>query len=351
MKWVVFVFLLVGLGTRVSGQETTTDPGPPLSTLHVYMDLIQVPVLVLSTSFEPLKKPVDPGRFAVSLDSGPAFKPKHVRVEGEDPITLGILLDMNSPESLLKRFGAAAGVLPAETMHSYDRVSVFSMDCKLLRTLGDSAGNDTSRLQGGITAAVSLAAERRLQHERCDSRTQLWDAVARCAQQLGNVPGGRRVLLLITDGLDRGSKMTWNEVKSYAQSEGVAVFAFAPRDTSFQKGKIGPDLTDAAPLDAVCQLSGGIAIPVKDYALQFQFVEFLRLVRGRYIVEFGRPRTDDPGQHSMLVTVAKSAAIVRPAGVSVVLPDPRLALDPNTIPRDETNAPELGKRKILQPPQ
>ncbi len=42
------------------------------------------------------------------------------------------------------------------------------------------------------------------------------------ATELSKLPG-RRVILVVTDGRDRGVR-TWNEVRSYTQAAGVAVF-------------------------------------------------------------------------------------------------------------------------------
>src|SRR5664279_5046409 len=52
------------------GQEAT----PP--TFHVYVNLVQIPVLVLPSSGESVT-PIAESRFAISLDSGPKFRPTH----------------------------------------------------------------------------------------------------------------------------------------------------------------------------------------------------------------------------------------------------------------------------------
>jgi len=96
--------------------DAVPEPLPPITTLHVYMDLIQVPVLVLDFNLQPLK-PIDPSRFLVSLDAGPQFRPKHVRQEGDDPITLGILLDPSSEAELMPRVAAAIAGLAPGSLH------------------------------------------------------------------------------------------------------------------------------------------------------------------------------------------------------------------------------------------
>ena len=42
-----------------------------------------------------------PAQFRLSLDSGPTFQPTHVRMEGDDPISMAILIDTMVPKSEL----------------------------------------------------------------------------------------------------------------------------------------------------------------------------------------------------------------------------------------------------------
>jgi hypothetical protein len=65
--------------------------------------------------------------------------------------------------------------------------------------------------------------------------------------------------------------------------------------------------------------------------------EFMQMLRGRYILEFPRPDNATAGRHSILVTLDKSPAVVRVAGVTVALPDPAVLADPNTVPSTPTN--------------
>jgi hypothetical protein len=81
-----------------------------------------------------------------------------------------------------------------------------------------------------------------------------------------------------------------------------------------------------------------------------RLVDLIAIIRDRYIVEFARARNDSPGEHGILVTVSNHpSAYIRPAGVTIMMRDPDAENDPNTIPRDTTDAPELGKRKPIKP--
>jgi hypothetical protein len=87
--------LALGNGVVLAGQEAPTQQDGPIPTLHVYENLIQIPTLVLGPNPERLKTPIAEKRFSVRIDNGPWFRAAHVRMEGDDPISLSILLDVS----------------------------------------------------------------------------------------------------------------------------------------------------------------------------------------------------------------------------------------------------------------
>ena len=356
--------LAVLLGSRLRAQNppplAEAQPEGHLHTLHVYMDLIQVPVLVLDSE-QGRMKPVDPARFLVSLDSGPSFHPRHVRQEGDDPITLGILLDPQGTPELMPRISAAISALAPGLLQLRDHVTVFAFDCRLFRTLDDVPA-DPDKLKAGIDKAIApwLDARRSRRQPPCPKSVQLWDAMAYVVSQLGGLPG-RRVLLAVTDGNDKGSKNKWNDLRIFAQEKGVAIFGYTPDGgLSDKRAGHGASIVRASPaqrnapedpFSSICQLSGGMVMFANPRRLDWELGRFMTTVRERYILEFSRARDETPGGHSILVTINKSPnAYVRPAGVLIVLPDAAVANDPDTIPRDRTDAPEFGTRKPLRNP-
>jgi hypothetical protein len=102
--------------------------------------------------------------------------------------------------------------------------------------------------------------------------------------------------------------------------------------------------------DLICELSGGMRIKVDTSYVARHLTKFVTIVRERYILEFNRPRNDPGGLHSMIVTIPRvdSRVYIRPAGVSMNARDPDQDKDPNVIQRDNTNDPELGKRKPIR---
>ena len=86
---------MLGVGAVVAQEEK-------VPTLHAYANLVQVPTLVLDRDLKPIV-PIAEGRFFISIDGGPKFRVTHARLEGEDPITLAILLDVSQPFPSLMR--------------------------------------------------------------------------------------------------------------------------------------------------------------------------------------------------------------------------------------------------------
>jgi hypothetical protein len=110
--------------------------------------------------------------------------------------------------------------------------------------------------------------------------------------------------------------------------------------------------TDVHELNSICELSGGM-LTMNYPALAGKAVErLIPTVRGRYILEFPRPSNATGGAHDMRVKIEQGEGyFVRPAGISIPLPDPDLAKDPSTVLVGPAETPEQGKRRVLMNPK
>jgi hypothetical protein len=101
----------------------TPENARPL-TFHAYTKLVQVPTLVLARDFKPVAR-IDERRFFVSLDGGRKLRVTHARLEGDDPISLTILLDLSqsSPDTVFTADQAIASLAPL-SLHTNDEVSI-----------------------------------------------------------------------------------------------------------------------------------------------------------------------------------------------------------------------------------
>jgi hypothetical protein len=351
-------------GTALMAQEVpqVVDDGVP--TLHVYTNLVQVPTLVLTMTNDLISKPIAENRFSVSIDSGRWFRATHVRQEGDDPVSLSILLDANGDTAaLLPKIGDAIGKLAPLSLHPRDRVSVYALDCSLLRSLNDAPANSVM-LKQGVAAVLepTLLRKSNQREKNCELRGRLWDGLGQVAIALAGLPG-RRVILVVTDGNDTGSKLSWNQVRDFAQARGIAIFALNLGSTSsagigYRMGRGGylPSGGGSSPLEnpliSLCELSGGIVTRMSDpTALSKSLERFVTVLRERYIVEFPRPSNSTAGEHGMEIKIDKGSYSIRPSGVSMPLPDPVLMADPSTIQAGPSQAPEEGTRKVMSKPK
>jgi hypothetical protein len=343
---------VVWSGAVLSAQDAAPQDGP-IHTLHVYTNLIQIPVLVLSPNRERLNKPIAESRFSVSIDSGRWFRATHVRQEGEDPISLSILLDVSGDEAkLMPKIADAIADLAPLSLHLKDHVSIYGLDCSLVRSLNDQVA-ETGQLKRSVDIALEPWMIRRQEKpkQNCKQGVHLWDALTYLTGELYKLPG-RRVILALSTGDDEGSDRTWNEVRTYAQATGVAVFgmsyvpAYATNSNSAILRRSSED-----PFRSLCELSGGMVFLTDARSLADTLKRFTTTVRERYIVEFPRPANATSGEHSMEVKIGNSADFIRSAGISVPIPDADLLADPTTVPSDPSRTPELGTRRPMTKPQ
>jgi hypothetical protein len=349
--WVGVWVCVVGAGCCWSqGQDEAQDRAvddDSAHTLHVYENTIQIPVLVLGPGRQEMPR-VSSNRFSVSVDSGPWFRASHVRLEGDDPISLSILLDGRGDQrEMLAKIDAVMQDLGPE-LREHDDVSIYLTDCSVLQVSKHVLG-DAASLKQGVDGVLALQAQHRAEEKsgRCRIEGRLWDTLAYMVAQLYEAPG-RRVIFVVTNGLDTASKRTWNETRGLAAAAGVAVFG--AEWSPIARELMAKRFDSEAPFRSVCELTGGMVEWTTTDSLESTLVDFVRRVRDRYIVEFPRPHRVTAGAHNLEVKIdGAPAAVIHSAGISVPMPDAAEISDPNTVQGDPTKTPEMGNRKILDP--
>jgi hypothetical protein len=268
-------------------------------TLHVYANTIQLPVLVLGPNGERITKPIAAGRFWVNFDGGPWFRATHVRLEADDPISLSILLDARGAAELMPRIDDAIASLALLSLSAKDHVSIYALDCGLTRAAKDVPA-DPLQLKDGVARALASWTNRGADKHAppCRSPVQLWDAMSYISQQLYKLPG-RRVILAVTDGSDKGSVNTWNELRFYDQKRGITVFGVTtvPRDAGVVLKRWNPE----NPFRSLCELSGGTVLMTNESRMEETLNRFTTMLRERYIVKFPRPANSSVGEYGMSV--------------------------------------------------
>jgi hypothetical protein len=327
------------------GQEPNPFEDANVPTLHAYTNLVQIPVLALDPSGEPLAR-IAPERFYVSLDGGPRFRVTHARLEGDDPISLAIVMDLSEPFPKLeeKMDTAVAGLTP-NFLKDGDRVSVYAMDCNLVETANEvPADGETLRKTTALALQEWRARGRTRWTKGCTHPTNLWDSLELVTQSMSRQPG-RRAILVVSDGVDRGSKVRFGTLR-LAQAGGVAIFGL----TGFEAGYLSSIYRGTkSEFRSICELSGGVVLTADAKGLAKELQQFTTLLRDRYIVEFPHATDTKGGYHDMQITIDKIDATIYAAGATIPVDDPAALNDPTRIHSDPANAPQLGKRKVAGP--
>lgn len=348
----IFFFHLATLLLQAArGQQPATSP----YTFHVYEDLVQVPTLVM-TPLHASYPDLTPSDFSIQLDSGPAFHPRHTRLQGGDPVAYALLLDVSDADGtdMAKALPSALDRLPPNALQAGDTLSVFAMDCALVRSVKSEAANLFTLKTGIATALAAPNLHRSGSKPRCDSSRRLWDSVATIAANLGTEPG-RRVLLVLSDGEDGKSQRSWERARNEASSFGVTVIAIRPA--------LSPGYVDTGEHDhpfrlvtedvfsLLCGETGGIDLYSTPRTLGQTLNRIIDLLRKRYILEFARPSNSTRGLHAIEVATKDRHAIIRSSGATFPIPDKAQLSDGQTIQTDPSRAPLFGDRKVLKQPQ
>ncbi len=350
-----FVFALgTAVDSSAQGSGTTPTAAAPPYTLHVYEDLVEVPTMVLTRAFADVPG-LQANGFSVRLDAGPPFHPSAMRVEGNDPLSVALLVDAGTAvaPAVLEDLQRSISAWTATSLNGSDRLAIYALDCGLFRSSPVVGSAALARSQDALNVVLNNPGlhRRAASAENCGSSRHLWDAVAAVAHELGTQPG-RRILIVLTDGIDHGSSETWERMREYAGALSVAIFGIRPPRPAPRPGEKTPvplDLRFEEPFGLLCAGTGGAVLGIGQQGVGHSLQHITSLVRNRYVLFFPRPANSTPGEHRIDVSVPGKALLVRPTGVVYPPPDKRLSQDPSTVPADPSRAPVLGSRRILQP--
>ncbi|MFC6646872.1 hypothetical protein ACFQBQ_15050 [Granulicella cerasi] len=344
------------LATSAPAFAQAEDPG---YTLHVYTDRIQFAALILDKDAQPLehlrREDID-----LSLDSGKSFHPTDLRVEGDDPMELAVLLeDANSQTPFLNAFIEQFAALAPTLLKPQDSLRIFAVDCSVFETQ-PSFSNPTA---AQINSLIGQLRHREGFHPAngkrdCHARLPLRDAELTIASWLQHQPG-RRVLLVVSQGDDGRSKSDASTVRDFLATSGIAVVGVRDRVHFWMNNRGLPFSLQTlnAPhayatdgmndeLDQLAAGTGGFVMASEPDVLGADISEIFRLLRARYIVSYPRPHRDVAGVHHIEIAT-RGGYTVRITGATAPLVTKEQLEDPNAVPSADSPA-IYGKRKPLR---
>jgi hypothetical protein len=134
----------------------TAAPQEDPSTLHVYVNLVQIPVLILNSSLHPIARVPD-GQFNVAIEGLGRIKPARIRLEGDDPIDLTLLVDRSvRDDGLWNDLPKSLDPL-IQSLQPHDHLTVFAMDgCKARRLGEEMVAFEEDKLRLSVASAMEL---------------------------------------------------------------------------------------------------------------------------------------------------------------------------------------------------
>ena len=184
--------------------------------------------------------------------------------------------------------------LAATQLTTRDHISLYGLGWGLHHSLHNAAAKDATIFVRVDAVVIPWKSFIEKESPCTENPVYPWDALAFIAKQMEGLPA-RRVILVISDGRDKGSARNWNQVREYAQIAGIAVFGVTmlPRSSSLVVAR-----TDAQPFRSICALSGGILMSTIPQLMDKTLQRFIAMVRERHILEFldrqTRPRESLP---------------------------------------------------------
>ena len=284
-------------------------------------------------------RPVDDvaiDKLKIKVGNGAPFSPLAMRREGEDPLSIAILIDdsrdvWHDLGQVAEDLSSLAGI----SLMPSDRVSVYALDCVMTRSMLATAP-DKENVKKAITDGLAYPnLHGGKTSSACGKSVHLWDSVAAVVSGLSHAPG-RRVVLLISSGADHGSKYDWQTVQQYAVDQSVAIFGLrdqrqADADTFTQTGlstqrslggvvsatnvpQIAP--RDAQQFELLCANAGGLTLSSTTMFRKDALADIFFLVRNRYILTIPASAYPPGASHSIKVTLPLQPYFLSATGAS-----------------------------------
>jgi VWFA-related protein len=213
--------------------KPAVQSAPGSSSTQVDASLVVVPVSVRDKKGE-LIKGLSKDTFSLQA-SGKDLNISYFQNDSNEPVTVGLLVDVsrNMQSSLDEEKRTSQAFLDALLSQKGDKAFVlhFAHDIELLQDVTDDhARLDKAVRELGTTSSSfstttddgSLDSEgRRIQGHG----VAVYDAVYLATEEILQAQKGRKVLVLITDGIDTGSKEEMTDAIESAQRANVALYA------------------------------------------------------------------------------------------------------------------------------
>lgn len=305
--------------------QAVTSPDDS-STLHVYVNLVQIPVLVLNASLHPTAR-IPSNQFNLTIEGVGRIKPARIRLEGDDPIDLTLVINRSvRDDGLWNDLPKSLDPL-IQSLQPHDHLTVFAMDgCKAHRIGEEMAAFREDWLRLSVTSAMEIqpywAGHRK--NEACPQPLTYWDMVFYAARRLSESSG--RKLIVTLGPSDSINTLGAANIHAALLNSSISLFPIVHNGSSGGLSLSSLFLMNSdslVPLMTQAEESGGMVLGATWKSLAKTLAQPVLLARGRYILEFPRPNSLPAGLHHITVADGHPRDFIRSAGISVPVADPK----------------------------
>jgi VWFA-related protein len=224
--------------------------------------------------------------FEVS-ESGVPQKIEHFSPETNVALSLGVAIDTSiSQEHLLITEQEAAKKFLRSVLQSGDQAFVmnFDVDVKLLK---DFTNATTELVKAVDSAQINETGKSVLaRNAPATGGTHLYDAVYLASNELMKARPGRKVLVLITDGEDQGSKIDLQAAIESAEKADLIVYSIVVSDAQYY-ALMGGRYHGDATIRKLARQTGGATIRVRSVdEVGNAFDQIARELRAQYLLDY-----------------------------------------------------------------
>jgi VWFA-related protein len=327
-------FLTVfALASALSAQTPQSSPAPKaedegLAAISVDVDVVSILASVRDKRGG-LVANLEKNDFSI-FEDGKAQTIKYFTRETDLPLTIGLLIDVSrSQENLIDIERRAASAFFSQVLQKKDEAFLISFgeESELLQDYTTSARLLTSamgdlKVSGGVggfgPGPVPTMGQPR--------GTVLYDAIYVASNEKLKGEVGRKCIVVITDGVDEGSKVPIEEAIEAAQKADVVVYSIDYSDAAFYGGMFGMTGGGYSALKRMSDETGGHVYQVDNkHPLDSVFKELQDEMRSQYSIGYTPTNDNKDGSYRKLLirTTDKSLKVQARQGYYAIKPDRR----------------------------
>jgi Ca-activated chloride channel family protein len=301
---VLTVIVLTSAGVLAAQVQPRTLEQAPQATFKAGVELVTVSVSVRTENGRVVRD-LKRSDFSV-LDAGQPVKILDFYA-GDSPISLAILLDISGSMAVggnMDRAREAVTVATRSLREGADEAALFTFDSELREVV--SFSKDLARVH-----RVSLKGTPW-------GKTSLFDAIAGAATTVSERANRHRALLVITDGVDTGSRLTPAEVSGIASSIDVPVYLLTvvtPVDhpgSEFELTSDGRTAQTASLADLARWTGGDMRVTSTPAHISVAVQDLFTELRHQYLISFEPGKR--PGWHPLEIRTQKKGLVVHARG-------------------------------------